>query len=214
MTANCISKAAVEVLGVSKGCSGGYKGDRWWNIEVQGKVKAKKVVYLKLVESIDEGEKRTNREWYKKAKREAKLMVTVPKTAEFGHLYEELGDKGGGGKQLYRLVRERKARDLYQMKKMPEELRWSTMVPLYKNKWDIQNGNNYSGIKLLSHTMKIWEKVIEGRMRRSVSIFENKFGFMPSRSTTEAIHLVRILVEQYRVMKKELHMVFIDLEKA
>ncbi|KAG5606591.1 hypothetical protein H5410_028083 [Solanum commersonii] len=47
--------------------------------------------------------------------------------------------------------------------KMPDEWRWSTMVPLYKNKGDIQNCNNYRGIKLLSHTMKIWERVVEMR---------------------------------------------------
>ena len=45
--------------------------------------------------------------------------------------------------------------------RMSEEWRRSVLIPIYKNKGDAQCCGNYRGIKLMSHTMKVWERIIE-----------------------------------------------------
>ncbi|KAK3510008.1 hypothetical protein QTP70_025316, partial [Hemibagrus guttatus] len=98
--------------------------------------------------------------------------------------------------------------------RMPEEWRRSVLVPIFKNKGDVQSCSNYRGIKLMSHTMKLWERVVEARLRKVVEICEQQYGFMPRKSTTDAIFALRILMEKYRDGQRELYCVFVDLEKA
>ncbi|GJR37011.1 retrovirus-related pol polyprotein LINE-1 [Tanacetum coccineum] len=69
--------------------------------------------------------------------------------------------------------------------KMPEEWRLSEVIPIYKNKGDAQACSNYRGIKLLSHTMKLYERVGEKVKKGD----EGKD-------------------------KRDLHLAFLDLEKA
>ena len=45
---------------------------------------------------------------------------------------------------------------IFEQDKMPEEWRDSVIVPISKEKEDIQDCGNYRGIKMISHTMKIW----------------------------------------------------------
>ena len=80
---------------------------------------------------------------------------------------------------------------ILRIKKMLNEWRKITLIPIYENKGDIQNCTNYREIKLMSHTMKLQEKVIEYRLRLETDVAENQFGFMPGKSTTEAIYLLK-----------------------
>ena len=67
--------------------------------------------------------------------------------------------------------------------RMPEEWRRSVLIPIYKNKEDVQCFENYKGIKLMSHTMKVWERIIEARLKDGVEISKQQYGFMPGKGT-------------------------------
>ena len=88
------------------------------------------------------------------------------------------------------------------------------MVQIYKEKGDIQDCKYYRGIKLMSHTMKLYERIIERRVRGETLVGVEQFGFMPGRSTTDAMFALRQLLEKYGEKQRELHLIFIDLKKA
>jgi hypothetical protein len=66
-----------------------------------------------------------------------------------------------------------------------------------QDKGDIQNYTNYRLIKLMSHIIKFWEKVIEHRLRKMIIISKNQVDFIPERSIMDVIFLIRHLMKRY-----------------
>jgi hypothetical protein len=62
--------------------------------------------------------------------------------------------------------------------------------------------------------MKIFERVLDARLRSIVDISPNQCGFVKNCGTTDAIHAARLLMERHREKRKPIHMAFLDLEKA
>ena len=65
-----------------------------------------------------------------------------------------------------------KLQKIFEQGKMPEEWRDSVIVPIFKEKGDIQDFGKYRGIKMIPYTMKIWERVIDRRLREETTIGE------------------------------------------
>ena len=86
---------------------------------------------------------------------------------------------------------------IYEQEKMPEVWRDTVIVPIFKENGDIQECGNYGGIKLMSHIMKVWEKVIDRRLRRETTMGEQQFGFMPGKGTTDTIFAARQMIEKH-----------------
>ena len=74
--------------------------------------------------------------------------------------------------------------------------------------------SNYRGVKLISHSMKILERIVEKRLRSLITISDEQLGFMPGRSTVDAIFALRTTQAKYRDHQTPLYATFLDLEKA
>ena len=57
------------------------------------------------------------------------------------------------------------------------------------------------------------EQVIDGRLRKVISIAEDQFGFVPRKGTTDAVFALRLLMEKHIEGQSNQNMVFIDLQK-
>uniref|UniRef100_A0A914WDC8 Reverse transcriptase domain-containing protein n=1 Tax=Plectus sambesii TaxID=2011161 RepID=A0A914WDC8_9BILA len=97
---------------------------------------------------------------------------------------------------------------------VPPAWRTSTTIPIWKGKGDVSDCPNYRPIRLLCHSMKIFERVLDRRIRSIVTISTNQCGFVKGCGTTDAIHAARLLLEKHREKQKKVHVSFLDLEKA
>ena len=94
--------------------------------------------------------------------------------------------------------------------KVPEDWDKSIILNLYKGKGDATVRGNYRGLKLLEHAMKAFERILEGLIRKQVSIDDMQYGFMPGRGTTDAIFIARQVQEKFIAKNKTLYFAFID----
>ena len=72
---------------------------------------------------------------------------------------------------------------------------------------------NYLGLKLLEHTIKFLERIVDAIIRQQVDIDSMQFGFMHGRNTTDAI-LILTQMQEHLLKRKTMYVAFVDLEKV
>ena len=83
-----------------------------------------------------------------------------------------------------------------------------------KNKGDTTQRGNYRGSKLSERIMKVFERVIQQKVREMVDVDAVQSGFLPVKGTADVIFIAHQVEERYLEKKKKLSFAFLDLEKA
>lgn len=100
----------------------------------------------------------------------------------------------------------------------PEQ--WSTgcIHPIYKNKGDRSNVQNYRPITILSCLGKLFTSVLNVRLNEyleeSMLLSENQAGFRKNYSTTDHIFSLYALIEFFKAKKQKLFCGFVDFSSA
>ena len=103
----------------------------------------------------------------------------------------------------------------WNLEKVPEEMTKARVVSLYK-KGNPRMQSNYRPISLLNAIYKIYAKIIKSRIATIIDGFITKtqYGFRKSRSTAQAIHVVRRIADYAEMGGTDMNMLLLDLEKA
>lgn len=98
---------------------------------------------------------------------------------------------------------------------VPDDWGRAVICPVYK-KGDRQECGNYRGISLLPHISKIYERVVENRLREVVEekIGEWQHGYRPNKSTVDLIFALKMISEKTWEFNSDTYVTFLDLQKA
>ena len=101
---------------------------------------------------------------------------------------------------------------------IPNQWLEGIILPIYKNKGDPLDPNNYRPITLLSCLGKLFTSVLNSRLTRFLDdndrLCENQAGFRKQYSTIDHIFTLNSIVELLRSNKKKIFTTFVDFSKA
>ena len=98
---------------------------------------------------------------------------------------------------------------------VPVDLQKGVICPLLK-KGEKVVCHNYRGVTVLSHCAKIYNRIIEKRLRSCLEekLQESQYGFRPGRGTSDLIFTVKMILEKSWEWDISRMALLIDMEKA
>lgn len=104
---------------------------------------------------------------------------------------------------------------IWKEEKMPKDWEVGRMITIHK-KGDPMECRNYRGITLLNNAYKILATIIQKRLASSTrhKIGQYQCGFLQGKSTIDAIHTLKQIMEKVHRAKINVDMLFIDFQQA
>ena len=185
---------AEELCGRSTGMGGkARKNQEWWTTEVASAIREKKEAW-KVIENMKVNGNQPDGgmlHLYGQKKKAAKKAVDKARNEMRAEMVDVAGEIGA--RWTKRLLNA-----CMRQCKVPEDWWTGLIVPIWKRKGDAQDPAKYRGITLLSHILKLPERILDKRLRERIEqeLGEEQLGFRKGRGTTDGMFSLRQLVER------------------
>nr|CAH7736900.1 unnamed protein product [Callosobruchus chinensis] len=103
----------------------------------------------------------------------------------------------------------------WEEKQVPDDWKIGIIIPIYK-KGDSMDCNNYRGITLLSVPSKVYERLLDKKLREHIErdLDGAQSGFRKGHSIQDHIFTIKQVIQKSGTKNTELNLAFLDLEKA
>jgi len=89
--------------------------------------------------------------------------------------------------------------------RIPADWKKSWIISMYKGKGDALECDLSRGIKLFDQVIKVFQRVLERKMRNYISLVDVQIGLRPGRGTTDAIFIARQIQEKLLAQKRPMY---------
>ncbi len=103
---------------------------------------------------------------------------------------------------------------IYQEEKIPHQWQEGEIIRIYKGKGDKGKCSNERGITLSSNMGKLFERLINNRIKHKVTFTEAQAGGQHGKATSDHINFLKSIINHSKATKKPIYIAFLDVTKA
>ena len=102
----------------------------------------------------------------------------------------------------------------HEAEQIPQAWEEGEIIRLYKGKYTKGKCSNERGITLASNVGKVYERIINERIKKKLQITKAQAGGKPGSSTADHLIVLKEAIQEIKKNKKTAYIIFLDVQKA
>ena len=164
----------------------------------------------KAIQAADQQEKKTENITYKELNKVIKKLKRKKSLGPDEIPNETFIEANKNTREIFRSALNR----IHEKVEIPESWQLGHILRLYKGKGIKGKCSNERGITLASNPGKLYERIINERVKKQVQLTEAQAGGIPGSATCDHLTILDQTIQEIREEKKTAYIIFLDVQKA